>query len=834
MGQGEQPLPVSAASREPALSAVARAFMAEVAEARIVRRQVMLELDPASELFQAMTGSTRGLAATLEAWLEPFPGDVADTVLQARLEGDCGVPENAFLFLPEVEPRRFGLNNVQAYRTDWVEDPDGMGGQLVDVVKFGVDGASILDAGRLGADVIRHHGEHDLLWYMLAQEPLLLEQHTSPLAHADERRVPPFTLPVPLQAEIPEAIRYGHQAGRDLGSYLGYNETLIAAVLDKAREAELKLVLTFLSKGGGGGDTGDSRPPTVFDATNVEYAIDTPTLKTGIDRTDLFADLPWSADHTGQGSPAGEAYAFPVTASAMLTMEAREWYLSSLDPACPYKREYLGTIARAVAKLLVAAGDEAGIADLSGVVEAVEVFNEVDSRDHWVFHGTPVADPATAGNKWGRAYLHAAKGLRAGGLPASVRITLPGLTSYHGSVRAMHWSDRLAFVGGLIEGIVDEANTSYRLWGASYPSEILAELGSLVQGIDLHWYHHEDGDGPTHIGYLVLEVGELRDTILSSLGSHSPPVNLADFEDFPITVFESGWSLDGRPPADMVPVGADPEALLSAAESFQAHEVWRRLAGALAGGALIAGWHPWASRGNERFSRMGLRRDDPRGVEVASDATQRPAWFAYAVLTEVLKGRVKTGCMVLPQVATRLELRRKLGADPEHTSVVVLEFGLDAPAGQGVLAAEWAYMLLLDPFAPEPPPLLALAAPVASSGMSGEILEYRGSWYHTSGLIHPGTETVLPYTGDVHADAARRPVFPFAVPIEREPRLFVSPVRLGWKLMPSGVSTGTKRSGLASTTSAAAVHSVPSWYDDPSVPLPDRRAPQGRSRREEK
>ena len=56
---------------------------------------------------------------------------------------------------------------------------------------------------------------------------------------------------------------------------------------------------------------------------------------------------------------------------------------------------------------------------------------------------------------------------------------------------------------------------------------------------------------------------------------------------------------------------------------------------------------------------------------------------------------------------------------------------------------------------------------------------------------------------------------------EWEPRLFVSPRRLTWRVLQSGVLPGV----------GSAVHARPAWLDDPGIPHPskakDRQGAQG-------
>jgi len=135
----------------------ARAFMAEVAETRRMRRQFLLELDPKSALWRALAGGAP----------QPSPRGIQDP--GGRPEGEEDMPGGASgavarrgAVLSSASGCRFGLNNVQAYRMRWFEQ----GANVASDYRFGDGGATLEDAGRLGVKVVRHHGEHDLLWYI--------------------------------------------------------------------------------------------------------------------------------------------------------------------------------------------------------------------------------------------------------------------------------------------------------------------------------------------------------------------------------------------------------------------------------------------------------------------------------------------------------------------------------------------------------------------------------------------------------------------------------------------------------------------------------------------
>jgi hypothetical protein len=117
-----------------------------------------------------------------------------------------------------------------------------------------------------------------------------------------------------------------------------------------------------------------------------------------------------------------------------------------------------------------------------------------------------------------------------------------------------------------------------------------------------------------------------------------------------------------------VPAGLDREV-------FQAFEVCRRLGGALASGATLAGWHSWMSGDTGAFAGHGLRVDTGSEDAPAEDATQRLGWFLFQRLASILADQARgsfavEGAMVLPEVADRAELVSFLRSEDAHAYVV--------------------------------------------------------------------------------------------------------------------------------------------------------------------
>jgi hypothetical protein len=125
--------------------------------------------------------------------------------------------------------------------------------------------------------------------------------------------------------------------------------------------------------------------------------------------------------------------------------------------------------------------------------------------------------------------------------------------------------------------------------------------------------------------------------------------------------------------------------------------VWRRLLGALAGGADAVGWDGWMSYldedestdQNKEFYGMGLRDDDHAATASAHRADARPAWYAYRRLAGYL-AEARSARLISP------EAPEDTGFSPvtEEDYLVVVEI----PLGLGpVVSGEWLYLVFVDP-----------------------------------------------------------------------------------------------------------------------------------------
>jgi hypothetical protein len=760
----------------------ARAFFREVAEARRWHRRMMLDLDPECELFRLATGNEDPRPGGNKPRVSSIPGEADGAVSPpAAAEADPDIGTYGPVLSGRTSGTRFGLNAMHAYEDAvW---PAGT--NLVrQAHKFGADDQPFEDAARLGASVVRQHGGRDLFWGMLA-----------PMYH------PPTTvdeLGTPAEVPLVSGLDAAVASGLDRDGNPMSNVDRLTDLLTAAHGQGIKLVFSFLVIGDGGEPATTSPPSTraaSYDGAAVEYLASDGQPKSRIDFngnvTGSFEDLPWSEDHLGQTSPSGVS-SFPLrTGDPTSGLEA--WFLDSLDPSCPYKRELIGQIASRAAQMLLDAASAASL-DLADVVEGIEIFNEVGPRDCWV-NGAYSPDMHASGAKWGRAYLHAAWAFRSLLTDSSVKLFMPGIASY-GDATGRQWQDKLDFVDGFVHGMALEAQESEYALGSDTET-VLLTLPSLLQGIDLHWYHRREGE-MLHIGYLVFEIEELRQAVHNAVASHVHEIDSSAFADFPVTVFESGWGLDRSKNGFPAGVSSMKDDEMKA---FQAAEVWRRIGGALAGGADIASWHCWMAATGGQFVQMGLREDSSGPTTVAAAAIPRPAWYAYSMLSDLLGDRVLSGNMVLPRVSSRAMLKSALHIDPHRTGAVVLEFRLDSDISG--LAGGWAYMVLRDPAQVSTARLVASPATPTITGAERYEIDYNES------LVVIGTQTELevyslsysPTTVSVGGGLTVAPTW--------SPVLYFCSGQLVWRAVAYAGSSST----------ASSLYSRPGWMDDPGKPI---------------
>jgi hypothetical protein len=255
--------------------------------------------------------------------------------------------------------------------------------------------------------------------------------------------------------------------------------------------------------------------------------------------------------------------------------------------------------------------------------------------------------------------------------------------------------------------------------------------------------------------------------------------------------------------------------------AFQAFEVFRRLAAALASVARAGSWHSWLA-GNGAYDGYGLREDGQAESDPPSCAVPRPSWYAYRRLAELL-AHVGQGRMLLPDVAVRDDLIARL-ADPRLRSLaaaVVFEYEL-APLQAGAVGFRYAYLAFLDPTVElSSVPVLATRWRASRAG---------SAWRHA---LEPSRTWLTPSGsgGPPEGHALYPPRQPFAVgglvPLARgDMPLFVTAnARIDWSVTLGGL--GVPAPGTPSSVRAARIDDLlerPAWLDDPGAPLPGRRA----------
>jgi len=230
------------------------------------------------------------------------------------------------------------------------------------------------------------------------------------------------------------------------------------------------------------------------------------------------------------------------------------------------------------------------------------------------------------------------------------------------------------------------------------------------------------------------------------------------------------------------------------------------LGGALAGNAAIVGWHAWMGALDSAFLGTGLRDDAGDGGDAASAAVPRQAWFAYAVLAQLLDDKVSWGRMVLPVVTSRKMLQAAVSVDPCGSGIVVFELYLEG--GSTVLPGEWAYLVLRDPSVESS--ARAFATPTGAATALAGIRKYTN--LHLSLELSGGSDTALPVWSVTPVYTLLPSTDILADPSVSSPTLYISSRRLSWTLLRAPSSTS------ASTSSV--LHSRPDWMDDGGARLP--------------
>ena len=579
---------------------------------------------------------------------------------------------------------RIGLNRIQSYTPN---------------VKYGKKDDSLEDAALLGVETVRMIGGGDLQWAKMAQASMKTSGSPGP-----------FEL---VGAEVP-------RRPEDLLSPRADNWKKLAATLETLDTHGMRMVSVFLGDGGSGPKL--SEMPAAL-RPSLDEGADPSWDDHGSEREELDSStvlhLRWSGDHAGKRSPlTREKFPAPPIGSSSGRWA---WHFQTLDVTSPYKREYLYHIAQASIRVLRQAADQAGVTSrISEVVEAIETLNEID-----VANQRP--SMADAGEDWGRAYLHAAWGLRTalsdefGTAGDAVRLKLPGVASYVEGASGFEWADKLEFWEGFAYGMAVELGEQEKL---VYGDQGLApgSLADLAQGIDYHWYHRNTTTGTqlAHIGLLSHEITELRDALKAGFESGlrtilDPGEDPKDYlPDLPVSVYETGTSVTDALPTEVTWSGGgpfDPGSSYTLSESSgaeqQARDLVRRVGGALASGAEVAGWHAWMDMATGTFTGTGLRDDSwpessSPGTGLARRSRQLWSWFVFQRLAEYLGGgRVRYGRVLLPDSTSRSDLEAMLASGDPSVGLVVFEYFLTEPAAR-------AYLVLLDPAAVQDVPIASV------------------------------------------------------------------------------------------------------------------------------
>ena len=258
-----------------------------------------------------------------------------------------------------------------------------------------------------------------------------------------------------------------------------------------------------------------------------------------------------------------------------------------------------------------------------------------------------------------------------------------------------------------------------------------------------------------------------------------------------ITVFESGVSgvKDAGDTADYLPTGVPGH------DRWQAWEVWRRVVGAMAASAQVAGWHSWRplpALGN--WYGLGLRLDEQCTVTEGDDvpcadcgdeggltpfsaryAVQRRSWFAHQRLTTALR-YVSHVRMLLP---TTDEIERTSDTDMD---AVVFELTGSVRDPDSVTTYRFGYLVFLDLWRDSADIELLVQS---TTGAGVTILRVATC---TGDPVDGSSATAnLPYGTPSFTDSYTKwvPSTGLTVPVGRNPpRLFLSNTRLDWSISP--------------------------------------------------
>ncbi|MCK6507491.1 hypothetical protein L6R53_29685 [Myxococcota bacterium] len=620
-----------------------------------------------------------------------------------------------------------GLNGMKLYE---YEDTD------LATLKFGEAASQWEDPRDLRVKVLRQFGKRDLLWDFLTawQDP--------------NQRVP-----VPWEeAEIRQLVLHGTTGRSDQSNIIRFAE-----LMADAWQTGTRLRFTFLTLG-----LGSSRLVTEPDGTGAVEGVDEVLL-------DAIRDVDhpsWVTQRLVMRQYWTEEYSTLADRVEPLRGGTLDrWIRSSLDLQDARKLRAIHVIAYYCAELLVEAAEYARThlnarkLTLFGVIDGIEVFNEVDGRNVTADAAYPVGppsaghwDPVASGQAWGSAWVNAAHGflrgfsdLRALGRwsPPTDRwyptLYLPAVSSYASvDVESAEYTDALTqdfwykhdFLDALVSRVAEVWSFLSGLfeWPAGdiplgTTDVTLPDLSEVVGGVDYHWYHGEkhkkeggpDGLGPLSGLWLAMEVRALSDLLLS----HGL--------DGSVTVFETGVGADDAAETYVPETeGVGPlDGGLGPLEQNQANEVFRRILMAAVGGADQMGWHTWMSQGGA-FSGYGLRVNSGPDDDPAGNSSARAAFFAFSRLAAFFRDVTELRLLEPDPIPTRTRDQlhwdyttgRAGLADLEQPAVWVFElrgatFG--TIRGRDLSGHSYSYVVLSDPTLTGTEPVTVRLLPEASS-----------------------------------------------------------------------------------------------------------------------
>jgi len=285
---------------------------------------------------------------------------------------------------PFPSTKRLGLNNLH----DRTYEFDTSSGSVGPQVQYGNDGDPLEDSGRnLGARVVRHIGGLDLLWSSLAPRGTISSNEELLLGAS-----------VPASGSTPSLADLVHDRPNPLRGAL--NADLFAAMLTDAHDAGLKVILTLLTYGGGSSQTSAYAAGSAWelcrDGGDPASALAPPDLD--VDGTlAQILKLDWKDDHRGATL---DGHPFPTDGT--VAGAACDFHEQHLDVSSSYKRSFVAEYARHVGTLLSRVNGLLPV-PLSDILEAVELFNEVDTRNYYETDGRRAAAEEAFGAavRWG-------------------------------------------------------------------------------------------------------------------------------------------------------------------------------------------------------------------------------------------------------------------------------------------------------------------------------------------------------------------------------------------------------------------------------------------------